>query len=74
MKYFNETTQNFFYLPIYKIDKEQEIKIFIETINFIFCGNLMNVDNSQKVHTFKTDLFKYKKYSNLRIVLLIQNY
>ena len=34
-KFFNETTQNFFYPPVYKIDKEQEIKIFIETINFI---------------------------------------
>ena len=52
MKYFNETTQNFFYPPIYKIDKEQEIKIFIETLNFISCRNLMNVNNSQKVHTF----------------------
>ena len=73
--------RNFFIHPFTKLKliknkklNEYKIKIFIETINFISCGNLMDVNNSPKSTHFKTELFKYKKYSNLHIVLLTQNY
>ena len=62
-----KTTQNFFYPPVYKIDKEQEIKDFYRNYKFYFLWKLNECSQFTKSrHILKPT------YSNIKNILICE--